>query len=156
MSSRCIKILGVLTFAAWVWAGRCSFGQAPSPASTPKLTLLDGSTVAARSLAIENGKASGDGVPADLTLDDMRRIELPANGDSAQRSPAAIVDLRGGGQIRAKSVSIADDKCHIEWTAGDPLSLPVDSVRGVLLDREVASAEFDKALAAPSAELDQV
>jgi hypothetical protein len=51
--------------------------QAPARITQPQLILLDGQAVSIQSLAIAAGKLSGEGVPAELTLDDLRRIELP-------------------------------------------------------------------------------
>src|SRR5262245_40899500 len=134
---------------------KASLAQPQTKPSGAKLVLLDGSEVRFESLVIDGGKVSGEGVPADLTLDDLRRIELrlPAPAASSAKS---VVDLRGGGRVLAKGVSIANEKCRIEWSGGEPLFLPVDLVRAIRLDPESASADFDKAVSAPSAEHDRV
>jgi hypothetical protein len=68
----------------------------------------------------------------------------------------AVVELAGGGRIQAKSANIADEKCQVESAGGQELTLPVDVLRAIRLEPATASAEFDKALAAPSVELDRV
>src|SRR5262245_11513040 len=126
-----------------------------SPKAAAQLILLDGSTVPFQSLQIAAGKISGEGVPAELTLDDLRRIEVaPLPGVTAK--PAVIVELRGGGKVLAKSVTLGDDKCQITWSGDAPLSLAVDLVRSIRFDPGTASPDFDKTLAAPSAELDRI
>src|SRR5688572_19391842 len=81
-------------------------GQAP-PSAASKLILLDGSSLAFHSLEVTVDKLSGDGVPADLTLDDLRRIEAAPLLPATAEKPAILVELRGGGRFFAKTVSIA-------------------------------------------------
>jgi hypothetical protein len=131
--------------------------QAQPPAKPgPQLVLLDGSAVPFRSLNITAGKLSGEGVPAELAFDELARIELPTGAAESAEQPVAIVDLRSGGRVQAKSVGISDEKCKIDWNHGQPLSLAVDLVRAIRLDPFGADPEFEKALAAPSAERDQI
>jgi hypothetical protein len=130
------------------------WGQ-PLPAGS-RLILLDGSAVPIQSLQIAGGKLRGESVPADLALDDLRRIEVAEPAVAATEKPALVAELRGGGRIFAKSVAIADDQCRLEWAGGEPLSLPVDLVRAIRCEPAMASTDFDKALAAPSAELDRI
>jgi hypothetical protein len=131
--------------------------QPPVRITQPQLILLDGQAVAIQSLSIEAGKLSGEGVPADLTLDDLRRIELPLpQGGAPPERPVVVIELRSGGRVLATNVSLADDKCQIEWSGGDPLSVPIDAVRAIRLEPATASADFDKALAAPSPDLDRL
>jgi hypothetical protein len=131
-------------------------GQSPSRPLASQLILLDGSAVPFRSLEIKAGRPSGDGVPADLTLDDLRRIELAPSVATRPDSATAIIELRGSGRLMAKSVAIVGEKCRIAWAGGEELSLPVDSVRAIRFEPGVTSAEFDKAFATPSAELDRM
>src|SRR5438874_13795274 len=69
-----------------------SAGQIAPKSPVQQLVLLDGSAVSFQSLEVKDGKLSGAGVPADLTLDDLRRIELPAEG-VAPAEPSAVVEL---------------------------------------------------------------
>jgi len=73
-----------------------------------------------------------------------------------EEKAGAIVELGGGGRIQAKSVAIANEKCQVESAGGQSFSLPVDVLRAIRFDPAAANTEFDKALAAPSAELDRV
>lgn len=131
--------------------------QAPTRITQPQLILLDGQAVSIQSLAMAAGKLSGEGVPAELTLDDLRRIELPVpHGAAAVEKPAVIVELRGGGRILAKDVSLADDKCQIHWPGGEPLAVPIDAVRAIRFEPSADSPDFDAAIAAPSPDLDRV
>ncbi len=119
--------------------------QTAVDAGAMKLILLDGQTVAAKSLSIADGKLSGDGVPAGLSLDDLRRIDLPGPATAAEKS-AVVLDLRGGGRVLGKSATIGDDKCLIDWSHGEKLSLAIDVVRAIRFDPATANPEFDKAV----------
>jgi NPCBM/NEW2 domain len=153
----CMKVLRAIAASLLACAAApAALGQDAHRSASPQVILLDGSIVPFRSLQIENELLRGDDLPPNLTLDDLRRIELPAEREFEQQKPKAVVTLRFGGQVRATSISIADDKCHIEWSAGRPLSVPVDFVRAVRFNLTPSSAEFQKALAAHSAELDRV
>src|SRR5262245_33765644 len=107
--------LPVLAFAAVSMAMAGAIGQ-PTKFTEPQLILLDGSSVQVRSLEINGGKLRGEGVPPDLTLDDLRRIELPGDAAATSAKPSAVVDLRGGGRVFAKSVAIGSEKFRLEWT----------------------------------------
>jgi len=139
----------ILFAAAFVLDGNAS-GQQP----TPQLILLDGQAIPFQSLEIAEGKLRGEGLPAGLTLDDLRRIEL-ASSDTPEKPPI-VAELRGGGRIYAKDVSIGEDKCQLAWANGEPLTVPLDIVRGIRTAPALASADFEKALATPSGELDRV
>src|SRR5438270_9885220 len=75
-----------------------SSGQTAPKSPVQQLVLLDGSAVSFQSLEIKDGKLSGGGVPADLALDDLRRIELSAAA-AAPAKPSAVVELRGSGRV---------------------------------------------------------
>ena len=131
--------------------------QVPARITQPQLILLDGQAVSIQSLAIADGKLSGEGVPPELTLDDLRRIELPVSpGSPAPDKPTVIVELRAGGRILAKDVTLADDKCQIQWPGGEPLAVAIDAIRAIRFEPGTASPEFDGALAAPSPDLDRL
>jgi hypothetical protein len=125
------------------------------PIAAPKLHLLDGQVVAAPSISIAGGKLVGEGLPAGLALDDLRRIDLPGPAPAGEK-PAIVVELRGGGLVHGRSVTIGDDKCQVEWSLGEKLSLPIDVVRAVRFEPATANPEFDKALAAPAAAADRI
>jgi hypothetical protein len=127
------------------------------PKSQSRVVLLDGSTIAFESLQIQSDQVGGKGLPADLTLDDLQFIELrpPAEG-TAPAKPSVIVDLRGRSRLPARAVTIANEKCKIEWSAGDALQVPIDLVRSMNFDPAATTSDFTKAQAAPSAELDRL
>jgi hypothetical protein len=134
-----------------------ALAQPPRPAPQgPVIVLLDGQTVPVKSLAVEGGKVTGDGVPAGLSLNDLRRIDLPIKQPALIEKPLVVVQLTGGGRILGKAATIADDKCLVEWSHGPALALPIDVVRAVRLDPATPYAEFDKAIAAPSADADRI
>jgi hypothetical protein len=144
-----------LPFAATVLvAAVAGFGQPPIKPDGPRLVLLDGSVHAFGALEITAGKLSGEGLPSDLTLDDLRSIEGTPSLTTAERL-AIVVELRSG-RLLAGGLTIADDKCSVAWTGGEELSLPIDTVRAIRFDPSASSPEFDKALATPSAEMDRV
>jgi hypothetical protein len=128
--------------------------QPPAPRG-PQLILLDGTAAPFQSLQISVGKLSGEGVPADLSLDDLRRIEIAAATPGIEQ-PAVVLELRGGGRLRGKSLTLGDDKCQVGWMAAEPLNLPIDLVRAIRLQPGAASPDFEKALATPSVELDRI
>lgn len=131
--------------------------QSPQRLTQPQLILLDGQTASFQSLAIEGGKLSGEGVPDGILLDDLRRIDLPIPpGTATAEKPPIVVELRAGGKVLAKNVSLADDKCQIEWSGGEPLTMPIDAIRAIHFEPARASPEFDAALAAPSPDLDRL
>lgn len=134
---------------------RSSLAQAEVSNKPATLTLLDGQSVEAKSLSLAGGKLSGEGLPADLALDDLRRIELSSEQPAMEKSPV-LAELRGGGRLSGKGVTIANDKCSLEWSLGEPVALPIDVVRGLWLSAEPKSPEFDKALAAPAADADRI
>jgi hypothetical protein len=141
-------------WAAAIVLAVCALAAAQAPRDSATLVLLDGQSVSTKTLAISAGQLSGEGVPQGLSLDDLRRIELA--GSAAAPAPAAvIVELRGGGRVLARSATIADDKCQIDW-AGAKLAVPIDVVRALRFEPATPHAEFDKALAAPAADADRI
>ena len=150
---RCVVLLGLVA-ALLLFLGAAN-AQQPSVAAAPTLVLLDGQSLAAISLTLTAGKLTGEGVPEGLTLDDLRRIELSKESPPSDK-PAVVVELRGGGRVSGKSVTISDDKCRVEWSIGERLALPLEVVRALRFEPEAAAGEFDKALAAPAADADRI
>ncbi|MGI8981941.1 MAG: NPCBM/NEW2 domain-containing protein [Pirellulaceae bacterium] len=135
------------------------FVAVPIAAQPPKndgiaLTLLSGETRQAKTIAISAGKLSGDGLSQPLPLDDLRQIRLAAVVPEAK--PAVVLHLLGGGKVLARSITIAGDVCQVESALAGKLTIPLDQVRGVRLEPAALSPEFDKALAAPSADQDRL
>lgn len=144
-----------LTVLAWLIAFLATGPFSAAQSVHSKLILLDGSEAPFQSLTINAGQVSGAGVPADLTLDDLRRIEL-SREPVAEVKPVVVADLRGGGRVLAKGVAIGEDECQLDWGRELPLGVPLDQVRALRFEPATVNAEFDKAVAAPSAELDRV
>jgi NPCBM/NEW2 domain-containing protein len=157
MASRWFTIsLAVVVATLALLAIDSSFGQGPAKPAEAKLVLLDGTSVPFRSLGMEGGKLTGDGIPAGTTLDDLRRIELPGAAVLAAPKSTLLVELVGGGRVRARDVSIASEKCQLVWNGGEPFTLSVDLLRAIHFDPATSNADFEKAVRAPSAELDRV
>src|SRR5205085_959165 len=95
-------------------------------------------------------------LPANRTVDHLRRIEPGGDINTAATKTSSIVELRGGGRIFASGIAVASEKCRLDWSGGETLSLPVDLVRAIRFDAAASSVDFDKALATPSAEFDRV
>jgi hypothetical protein len=150
-----VWIVAVVLAAAGVVLQQSAAQQAAPGA---RLVLLDGRSVVANSLAIADGKLSGDGVPVGLTLDDVQRIELPRTSAAPAQNPAVIVELRGGGRLLGKSATIGNDKCLVDWLLGQNhrLSLPIDVVRALRFDSASPHSELAKAVAAPTADADRI
>lgn len=118
------------------------------------LTLLSGETRQAKSIAISAGTLTGEGLPQPLLLDDLRQIRIAVVTPEAK--PAVVLHLLGGGKVFAKSLTVVSDECQVESALAGKLTIPLDQVRGVRLEPAVVSPEFDKALAAPSADQDRL
>lgn len=134
-----------------------ALAQQPPDQIYPQITLLDGKTLPAPELKVSAAAISGTGIPAGLTLDDLRLITVksPALPPLAEK-PTVVVDLVGGGSIGAKQVTIADDVCTISWSLGEPLKVAIDSLRAIRFQPTVVSDEFNKSLAAPAADVDRL
>ena len=147
------RFRAVLLFAPVVLLYLSAAAQPPKKDGI-SLTLLDGAIQQAKTLAITAGKVRGDGLPQEVPLEDLRQIRLgPVSPDA---KPAVLVHLLGGGKILAKSISVENDECKIETSLAGKLTIPLDQVRGVRLEPAAVSLEFDKALAAPSADQDRL
>jgi hypothetical protein len=129
---------------------------AQDASATPlTLTKLSGESLSTSALSIADGKLTGPGLPTGIALDDLRKIEVAAV-DSASQKPIVAIELRGGGRLEGKSVTLADDACQLAWTFGPALSIPIDAIRAIRFDPSAASPEFDKAIAAPSPDSDRI
>jgi hypothetical protein len=149
----------VFRFRAAILVAPLILASVPATAQGPKkegisLTLLDGTVQQAKSLAITAGKVSGDGLPQPIPLDELRQIRLATVAPETR--PAIVLHLLGGGKILAKSISIENDECQVGTSLAGKLTIPLDQVRGVRLQPATSSPEFDKALAAPSADQDRL
>jgi len=131
----------------------------------PSLVMVDDTVIPAPSLTIVDGRVIGDGVPADLTLDDLKQIVTHGrdthylDNDLSLDKPI-IIHLPSGGRLLAKSATIADDRINIQWRPEPPLDLrldlPLDIIRGLEIVSVPGETEYEKSLATPSATLDRV
>lgn len=120
-----------------------------------QLTTLDGQQLSGQISAIdESGRLSGEGLPADLSVDGLRKIEREVTSDSAPGK--VVLELLGGGRILGESITIENEKFHVAWSLGDKLVLPIDVVRAVRFRPTVNDASFEDALAKPSADHDRL
>lgn len=146
--------------AAFSFFGSLAFissASAQPAAAVPQITLLDGKSYPATDLKIADGELSGSGLPAGLSIDDVRDFALTTTGILAPlQKPTVVVELVGGGVIPGSQVTIADDHCSITWPHGEALKVAIDAVRAIRFQPAVVNDEFSKSLAAPSADLDRI
>lgn len=127
----------------------------PETTGTHRFTLLDGTQFVDTIV----------GIDAEKGIRTKRRSELiPLNAlrsVSPLKTPpvtSAEGDLRilltGGGHLRAKSLSVGDEKLKIAWAFNAATSIPLESARGVLFDPK-PDPLFDRAFAKPGADFDQ-
>lgn len=145
-----------LTLAALFFAliGAANAQPAAPSKDGISITLLGGDLQKPKSIEIASGKLSGDGIDQPIPMDDLRQIRLGVVTSDAK--PAVVLHLLGGGKVLARSFTVAGDQCDVETALAGKLTIPLDQVRGVRLEPAVASPEFDKALAAPSADQDRL
>jgi hypothetical protein len=147
-------VWAALFFALASLAG-VSNAQPAGPAKEGiSLTLLGGETQKPKSIAITGGKLSGEGIDQSISLDDLRQIRFAAIAPDPK--PAVILHLLGGGKVFCKSFTVVGGDCLVETALAGKLTIPLEQLRGVRLEPAVASPEFDKALAAPSADNDRL
>lgn len=128
---------------------------APLNAQQPALVLLNGKTLAASGFEIAAGKVSGQGVPEDLTIDDLRRIDLGQKVVIPSEKPQVVVELRARGRLSGKSATIGDEKCVVVGQFGE-VAVPIDALRAIRFEPSKQHADLDKAIQAPSADQDRI
>jgi hypothetical protein len=150
----------LVVFCAALATGHEKLAAAETAPFSPTLVLVDDTLVSAPSLSMEDGRVTGNGVPADLTLDDLRKIVTHGEDEyltsEISFDPPIIVELRPSGRLRAKKIAIGDEKIKLEWRPGPPLELPIDIVRGLQIVSLADAKEFEESLATPAPTLDRV
>jgi len=123
-----------------------------------RIVLLDGSQMTGKITAIDaQGEISGDGFDKSVPLQGIRYVQRTADGVSEHPATTVEIHLVGGGHVRASGVTIREEKCIVQWPFGpEGLSLPIDAVRAIRLRPGEADDWFEKALAAPGEEFDQL
>jgi hypothetical protein len=127
---------------------------AQEPPFKPSVILLDGQSLPLADVAIDEGQVSGSGLPAGLEIDDLREMRVAPVAASRDK-PGIQVVLVGGGRLSALSLTIADDKCRLSAVYAQGLIIPLERVRAIRLDASPLES-FDKAIAAPPADLDRI
>ena len=151
-----IAVLVAVPAIAWLLlASAPSLAQTSPKPFVSRLILLEGSSVPFQSLEIAAEKLTVNGVPANLTIDELQGMEIAMLGPNAGKA-AVVAELRSGGRVFATGALIGNDKCQLARAGSEALSLPLDLVRALRLDPATASPNFDKAIAAPSIQWDRV
>jgi hypothetical protein len=146
----------VMLSAAFICSSAQLINAAKKAPLAPNLVLVDDSIISEPLLAIADGRVTGDGLPPNLTLDDLQRISLPDVDDFPRTNAIADVFLRGNSHFRPSAITIASDKARIEWWAGRPMVMPIDLLRAIRIDLANDSPDFAKSLASPPADQDRL
>lgn len=96
------------------------------------LVLLDGKRIEADVTAIDaaTGRIAAAGLDQPLELQALRNLTRPAK--EAKREPGTFaVHLAGGGELRVKSVNVADEKISLSSAYGDAV-LPLEAARAIV------------------------
>ena len=149
-----IRLNGIITLAVVV-AWTSSIAADVQPVGPHRLTLLDGRQTTGTVTGIDKTggvRLAGQSMP--IPLNSLRRLET---GKAVRTVVSGTIELRlvADGMIRAKSLQIKNEKFHITWSGGADLQLPLEAVRSFRL-KSAASPAFEKALASPSDDNDQI
>ncbi len=141
-------------FVLFLLAG---IAAAQTPPFEPSIALLDGQSLPLKDIAIAGGKITGEGLPADLALDDLRQINVAPVTAPANNKTGIHLQLAGGGLVRASSLTIENDICRLTIAASEEkLGIPLERMRAIRFDPALKSEAIDKAIAAPSPEADRI
>lgn len=122
-----------------------------------ELVLVDGRQLEAKIDAIdEAGRIRGEGLAADLTLEEVRTIRRQGSGVGRPAADLALVYLASGGRIRAQKLALADERFRLEWSGGDALQFPIDAIRAVRFQKPLADDPLAAALRGKGADVDRV
>lgn len=124
-------------------------------AQQPALVLLDGKTLAATEFEIAAGQVRAQGLPEELAIDDLRRIELGQKVVIPSEKPQVVVELRARGRLSGKSATIGDEKCVVIGPFGE-VAIPIDALRAIRFQPSTQQPDLDKAIQAPSADQDRI
>jgi len=100
-----------------------------------------------------DGAVRGDRLPAELKLDDLRRVLHTATGEAD--APTAVVDLVGNARLLVQGVELRDERVVVSMTGRQSWSLPLEIVRGVRCDTGAPTAAYSQALARPATDVDR-
>ena len=120
-----------------------------------ELETIDGARIAGTLETISaTGEVGGAGIPADTRLDSLRLISRAVK--AAPVKAKYVVETHGDGRLLVDSVSLADDRFAIVLSGGKEMMLPLDAVRCVRFEPDLAMNSFKEALARPSADVDRI
>jgi NPCBM/NEW2 domain-containing protein len=146
--------LTLLALAFAIALATCAGAQGPANFQ-PSIQLLDGQSVPLSGISIAGGKVTGQGLPANLTLDDLRQIQV-APAAAAPKETGIQIQLVGGGLLRANSLTIGNDVCQVSAAGVENLSIPLEKIRAIRIGPAAKIEAVEKAIAAPSAEFDRL
>ena len=107
--------------------------------------LLDGTSIDATVKSIDaSGNVSGEGVPDQVEVDGLRRIETPV--ELKTLAAPLLVELLGGSRLGLSKFVIDDQqKCHLHNEVLGEVVLPIDAIRAVRFSGGEAVASFAQA-----------
>ena len=110
----------------------CVTGPLAAQQPADRIVLLDGSAVAnGQVIAINTeGQLIINGHDGKIDLQGLRRIERPSSAKTTTQV-GFVVMLQGGGELNAKTLSITDEVCQIDWAYGQKVKLPIDLIRAI-------------------------
>lgn len=127
-------------------------GLVQAVSAADRLTLLDGTELTGRVTAIDkDGNVRLAGQTKTIPLSGLRAWHT---GRPVKPASLARVRLAGDGLLRTDAVTIKDDKLHFVRNM-NKLAIPVEAGRAILFAAK-ADPLFDRALASPSEDFDQL
>lgn len=120
-----------------------------------ELETIDGAKITGKLSAISAiGDVTGEGIPAGTKFDTLRSIVRDVK--AVQARPKYILETYGDGRLLVDSIALANDLFTVALSGGKEMVLPLDAVRCVRLEPDLAMASFKEALAHPVADLDRI
>ena len=123
-----IANLLTLTLAMWL-----SFGVCLDASAQNNIQWVDGSITEATIVSVSaDGIISGDGVPAEVTLDQIVGYQVNA----ATKSPGAVeILVVGRSRLFTNSIDIQGSVANIESTWGSAMQVPLDVIQAIVFKR---------------------
>jgi hypothetical protein len=120
-----------------------------------ELETIDGAKVTGKLTGISaTGDVTGEGIPPDTKFDSLRSIVRDVK--AVQARPKYILETHGDGRLLIDSIALANDRFTVALSGGKEMVLPLDAVRCVRLEPDLAMASFKEALAHPVADRDRI
>lgn len=99
------------------------------------------------------GTLSGEGVPTNLSLDEVRMIEFATTGSTT--AGQYEVRFRGGSSLFVRNLTLGEEQCKFDH-GGQKFEFPIESIAAVRLDTSEGSDLFDNGVAEPLSEYDKI